>query len=142
MHQLQVLDPRSPVPQLPDLVELAAAHYEEALQTELKNYHIKQLFTWYTSGLSHDVVLIAMQQTFEAPAPSWRYLSAILNACIAEKCFTLNDWQARNERYKRSKTRTGRRVSAQEYAQRPMDENALEADTAALLRAARAYENE
>lgn len=86
---------------------------------------------WHKKGVSLDVMLSAVQETARAPRPSWRYLCAIVEACMRDGCYTAADWQRRKARerpqYARMKTTHSawyegqRQYTDKEYAEMAFD---------------------
>lgn len=93
--KLRILEKEQEVRDVSDLAGEAAEYWESNLDTELKDFHIRELFSWYGVGFEHELIVAAMTETFKAPAPSWRYLDAIIKRCEAERVKTFEAWKGR-----------------------------------------------
>lgn len=144
---LKVLDPGSETLSTADLVEQEASYWEQSMSTELKDYHVLALFQWHSALIGHEVVVQAMQQTFEAPVPTWRYLTAIMNNCITDRCLSLEDWIKRNQVHSQKPTafthrqHASKTVSAQRYEQRDYTEAELNKGLSATIAKAARYDS-
>lgn len=52
--------------------------------------------------IEHEVLNEVVIETMYAPYPSWRYFAAIVRQLLKEQpltCYTLQDWEARKERW-------------------------------------------
>jgi DNA replication protein DnaD len=132
-----------------ELVEESAGYWEENLDVELREFHIKELISWYGVGFEHDLIKAVMIEAFRAPAPSWRYLAAIIRNLETEKVYTLDGFKKRGaqrsaQKEKRGNSGTGQRIKqvyAQMYKQREYTEAELEGDSIKkLMQSAKDYE--
>ena len=132
--KLRVLEREPEEKTLPELAGEAAEYWEENLDVELREFHIRDLISWYKVGFEHELILAAMKDTMQAPTPSWRYFTAIMTACHKEKALTFEAWRGRMDKHdskKMEKKKSGgaaervKRVSAQMYQQREYTEEQL-----------------
>lgn len=72
------------------------------------------------AGAEPSLIAYAIEVAEAAPTPSWSYARAVIRKCMADKCRTYEDCEARAERmYTRRSERRG-----QDYAQRDIDSDA------------------
>ena len=59
----------------------------------------KDIAFYIRKGIEDDVITAAIMATAAAPRPTWRYTVAILRNLVNERCYTLEDWFKREERF-------------------------------------------
>lgn len=59
----------------------------------------KDIAFYIRKGIQEDVITAAILATAAAPRPTWRYTVAILRNLVNERCYSLEDWYKREERF-------------------------------------------
>lgn len=139
---LRILEKEQEAKSVPDLAGEAAEYWEDNLDVELREFHLRDLISWYKVGFEHEVIMAAMKDTMQAPSPSWRYFTAIMTACHREKALTLQAWRGRMEKHdsKKAEKKKGggaaervKRVSAQMYQQREYTEEEMAGESLQMI---------
>ena len=78
-------------------------YYVASFRRHLPAVIQREIATRIRDGMSADVLRAAMDETQQAPRPSWSYCAAILRRCDMEGIKTLEQWRASKERYNNSR---------------------------------------
>lgn len=92
LHALPILDKGPSLADLQSTARILVQSWYDAMGGKPRPYYSQRVLTWLQEGFDPEVILAAMQATFEAPDPSWRYLEAIMRRCATEGCYQPMQW--------------------------------------------------
>lgn len=69
--------------------------------------------------MSLNVIRAIIQEAIESNGKSWKYVEAILSACDKSKIFTIEQFQKRQEEFKKHKTKKEKKIY-NDYDQRDL----------------------
>lgn len=84
--------------------EELAEYYEKCVGSPMTFPMLEELKDYVAYGMEYGLIRLAMRETALARRPSWHYLNAILEGCMADLALTEADFRSRKRHFQYKKS--------------------------------------